>query len=247
MLNSLANHGYIPRDGRNVKARNITTGLHDVVGVSFFVSAIFAHPIFFTPKPAPQQPLTSIWTAAWYYLRHPLALLCRFGMRRPNQVDPVTKKHCLDLDQLGFPGAIEHDISLIRRDRAQGDCCTPQSDLITELLASSSDGGNTLTIADFVAFRKRRIEQQREENPRAMYGAKEHSFACMEIALLLGVFGEGSGNEKKIRCDFARAFLQEERLPIQEGWVRRSWWRRLGLLELGLTAGRMKRLVGLKV
>src|SRR5947208_974823 len=112
MLNSLANHGYLPRDGRNVKAVDITTALHDVVGLSSFVNVLFAHPIFFTPKPAPPQPLTSIWSTAWYYVRHPIALIRRFGMRRPNQVDPVTKKRCLDLDQLAFPGAIEHDISL---------------------------------------------------------------------------------------------------------------------------------------
>jgi len=65
----------------------------------------------------------------------------------------------------------------------------------------------------------------------------------MEIALFLGVFGDG----KKVRCDFARAFFEEERLPIREGWARRQWWRRLGIAELGLTARRVRRLVGLKV
>ena len=241
MLNTLANHGYLPRDGRNVKAGDITKALHDVVGVSTSINAIFTHPIFFTHKPAPQ--LDSFWSAVCYYLGHPFALLFRFGMRRPHQVEPLTKKRCLDLDQLAIPGAIEHDISLTRRDRAQGDCCTKQPDLIANLLASSSDGGLTLTAADLALLRKRRIEDQQETNPRTEYGAMQHHFACMEIALFLGVFGDG----KKVRCDFAKAFFEDERLPIREGWVRRPWWRRLGLVELGITARRVRRLVGLKV
>lgn len=205
------------------------------------MNTVFTHPIFFTHKPTPQ--LNSLCSTVWHYLRHPSALLSRFGMRRPHQVDPTTKKRCLNLDQLALSGAIEHDISLTRRDRAQGDCCTPQPDLIATLLASSSDGGQTLTAVDLAHLRKQRIEHQKEANPRAEYGAMQHSFACMEIALFLGVFGDG----KKVRCDFARAFFEEERLPIREGWARRQWWRRLGIAELGLTARRVRRLVGLKV
>jgi hypothetical protein len=70
MLNPLANHGYLPRDGRSVNASDITKALHDVVvGVSTFVNAVFTHPITFTHKPTPQ--LNSFWSTIWHFLRHP--------------------------------------------------------------------------------------------------------------------------------------------------------------------------------
>ncbi|KAK5662487.1 hypothetical protein OQA88_8398 [Cercophora sp. LCS_1] len=228
MLNTLANHGYISRTGRNVLASDITTALQDILGVSWLITFFFTHPIFFTRR----DPTTSLWSTI---CRFPF----RFGMRNANQTDPVTKKPCLDLDQLGTPGAIEHDISLTRRDRAQGDCITLQQDLVDDLLAASSDG-KTLSVEDLAGFRKRRIEEQTEVNSHVKYGRVEHSFACMEIALLLGVFGDG----RRVRCDFARAFMKEERIPVQEGWVKRGWWRRLGVIELLWTSRRVRKAVG---
>ena len=246
MLNTLANHGYLPHDGRAVQACDITTALRNVIGISWLVTAIFTYPIFLTPNKSPAPgPDSSLWSKTRYHLLHPLSLLHRFGMRRPGQTHPLTGKPCLDLDQLGSPHAIEHDVSLTRHDRAEGDCCTPQPDLVAELLTFSSDGGETLTVADLAAYRRRRIQDQKEANPRADYGAMQHSFACMEIALLVGVLGQGEGEGRRVRCDFARAFLLEERLPYCEGWViRRSKWRTLGFLELGLLASRVRKLVG---
>jgi hypothetical protein len=67
---------------------------------------------------------------------------------------------------------------------------TPQPDLIRDLLALLSDGGKTLTAADLADVRWRRIAAQREANSDAVYGWMQYSFACMEIALFLGVFGD---------------------------------------------------------
>ncbi|KAK0625915.1 Chloroperoxidase, partial [Immersiella caudata] len=222
MLNTLANHGYIPRSGRNITASDITTSLHDVVGVSSTITFPFTHPIFFTHQPAPDlsQP-ASTWSTIRHYLRHPLSLLRRFGMRRPNQhLTPSNKNKtpCLNLDQLATPHTIEHDVSLTRLDRSQGDCTSPQPHLISALLSCSSDGGKTLSISDLASFRRLRIERQREVNPRVEYGRMQHSFACMEIALLLGMFGEGKGKDRRVKVEYARAFFEEERLPVREGW-----------------------------
>jgi len=248
MLNALANHGYIPRDGRNILAGEITSALHDAIGISTFVTTMFTLPIFFVHQdsPQPSDSLPSLWKSALNYLKHPTLIFRQWGMRRPNQTHPATGKRCLNLDQLGMKGVIEHDISLTRRDRAQGDCISPQRDLIEALLACRADGDNenndgrqndaeNLSIRDLAEYRRRRVAAQKEENPEAVYGRLQHSFACMEIALLVGTFGD----DDEVRKDLVRVFLQEERLPFREGWDWRrrkaGWWggRRLGILRLG--------------
>lgn len=210
-----------------------------------------------SPAEAPPKPRSG-WASVWYYLRHPVKLVFRFGMRQPGQHDDgdgndightnggtrgKKGKRCLDLDQLALPGVIEHDISLTRRDWAEGDNIHPQPDLIEALLASSSDGGVTLSARDLAGFRRRRIAMQREANPGLRYRELEHFFACCEIALLLGVLGDG----ERVRCDYVKAFFAEERLPVREGWMRRPWWRRLGLFRVVWTALKVRSMVGVKV
>ncbi|KAK3938601.1 hypothetical protein QBC46DRAFT_389835 [Diplogelasinospora grovesii] len=160
-------------------------------------------------------------------------------MRAPGQTDSSNHR-ILNLDQLALPGVVEHDISLTRRDCAQPQGnLAPQPDLIRDLLASSSDG-ETLTAEDLANLRRHRIAVQKKDNPGLFYGPMQHQIACTEIALVLDVFGDGD----KVRCDYAKAFFQEERLPLQEGWKKRSWWRSLGFMELGKTVGKIKTLVG---
>ena len=242
LVNCLSNHGLIARDGRAVHASELTAALRSV-GISIGLGAIFSYPIFgeHTTDPSAAPP-RSFLASAWNFLRHPLAALyARFGMRRKGQVDAMGE-WCLDLDQLALPGVVEHDISLTRYDHQQGNNLSKQPDLVQDLLASSSDGGKTLTARDLAALRRRRIERQRETNPGAKYGSIEHSVACAEIALVLGVFGDG----KKVRADFAKAVFAEERLPEAEGWKTRKWWK-MGILELGLSQTWIGRLIGVKV
>ncbi|KAF7560120.1 heme-thiolate peroxidase [Stylonectria norvegica] len=246
LINSLANHGYIPRDGRNVRASELTAAMNEV-GLSSALGAVFSHPIFNENNKAfgqnleaPKQP-RSFFGNVWYLFRNPwAALFSAFAMRKPGQEDSAGTK-CINIDQLGLPGVVEHDISLTRRDHQQGDNITLQPDLVRDLLASSTDG-KTLTAADLAALRRRRIDKQHEVNPGLYYGPLQHQIACTEIALVLDVFGDGD----KVRCDYARAFFQEERLPIEEGWKRRRWWS-LGFLELGKTVMKVKKLVGVDV
>ena len=251
LINCLANHGHIPRDGRGVRPSELTAAMNEV-GLSAALGAVFANPIFLEhkePKSAAEQTKKdnaqqsrSFLGYIWYLVRNPWAVLfSAFGMRRQGQTDSMGNR-CLDLNQLGLSGVVEHDISLTRHDHQQGDNLSRQPDLIKDLLASSSDGGEYLRAEDLAALRRRRIGKQREVNPGLTYGPMQHQIACTEIALILDVFGDG----KKLRCDYARAFFQEERLPIKEGWERRRWWS-LGFLELGRTIGKVKALVGVTV
>jgi hypothetical protein len=240
MINSLANHGYLPRNGQNVPAHQMKAAMHEA-GISTALGATFVNTVYNIHAEPDTAPKASFPSRLWSIIRDPWSILARFGMRRPNQTDGAGTP-VLDLDQLALPGAVEHDISLTRRDYAQKEGnCARQDDLVTELLACSADK-KSITQNDLAALRRRRIAQQREENPGLKYGPLQHEMACGEIALILGVFGDG----KSAACEYVAPFLREERLPIEEGWVKRWWWT-LGLVELKVIASRVKRLVGMQI
>ncbi|KIL89420.1 hypothetical protein FAVG1_06998 [Fusarium avenaceum] len=240
LINSLANHGYLPRNGRNVHVEEVLAGL-DVVGLSKPLAAAFANPIFqerapskFHDDPVPKKSLVQ---NLWSSVSDPWSVLGRFGMRKPGQVDAEGRR-VINLDQLGLPNTVEHDVSLTRQDHQQGDNITLQQDLVEDLLASSKDG-KVITANDLAEFRKKRIARQKADNPGLQYGAFEHDLACAEIALILNVIGTG----ESVLCSYAKAFLQEERLPVEEGWRKGGF----GLVELITKRNNMKKLIGLEL
>jgi len=243
LINCLANHGYISRDGKNIHAKELKAAMNEI-GLSAALGACFAQPIFNEhqdPKKAPLRKEPGILARIWSIIRNPWLILAAFGMRRPGQNDAAGKK-VLDLDQLALPGVVEHDVSLTRRDylQEQGNIAC-QEDLVKALLASSSDN-KTLTLEDLAALRKRRIQQQLDDNPGLNYGAREHQIGCGEISLILDVFGNG----KSVPCSYVRAIFEEERLPVREGWKKRWWWT-LGFLELAGTVKKVKACIGLQI
>ncbi|KAF4969736.1 hypothetical protein FSARC_3079 [Fusarium sarcochroum] len=243
LINCLANHGYLPRDGRNVRLEEVLAGM-DRVGLSKALGAAFANPIFlerhapskFHDDPTPQR---SLFQNIRQIVSNPWAIFGAFGMRKPGQLDAEGNR-VLNLDQLGLPNTVEHDISLTRRDHQQGDNISRQQDLIEDLLASSYDG-KVITAKDLADFRKKRIAQQKADNPDVKYEASDHDLACSEIALVLNVIGTGDS----VPCDYMKAFFQEERLPIEEGWRRRKWWG-FGIIGMIMVRNKIKKMVGLK-
>ncbi|KAJ5389219.1 uncharacterized protein N7496_000287 [Penicillium cataractarum] len=91
-LNSLANHGLIPRDGRNITANQLQDALKHI-GVGIDIRHTLVKRAFTVHDET-----------------------SHIGLRNPGQVNdsgiPV-----LDLDQTGRPHAVEHDVSLSREDR----------------------------------------------------------------------------------------------------------------------------------
>ncbi|KAF4336999.1 chloroperoxidase [Fusarium beomiforme] len=239
MINSLANHGYLPRDGRNVRVEEVLAGM-DAIGLSKPLGAAFANPIFQERAPSKfhDDPIVkkTFLQDIVQTIKDPWSVLGRFGMRKPGQLDSEGNR-VLNLDQLALPNNVEHDISLTRLDHQQGDNINLQKDLVEDLLASSKDG-QTLTANDLAEFRKKRIARQREDNPGLQYGSFEHDLACAEIALILNVIGTGDS----VPCSYARAFLQEERLPIKEGWKREE--SRLGIIGLITKRNGIKKIIG---
>ncbi|KAG8527869.1 uncharacterized protein KY384_006785 [Bacidia gigantensis] len=242
LVNSLANHGYIPRDGRNVLAAELSGAVNEV-GISKALGAALSRPIFLEyverasiAKEDANGKKGSFLAHLWTFLRNPRAALAKaFGMRKPGQFDS-TGKPCLNLDQLAAHGVVEHDVSFSRRDIGQGDNLSKQADLVQQIIAASSDG-KTITAEDFAGLRRRRIEEQKKANPSLTYGASQHQLACGEIALILKVFGDG----KKVPCDYMKAFFEEERLPREEGWTKR-WWS-VGFFDLIPLAAKVKKII----
>ena len=88
----------------------------------------------------------------------------------------------LNLDELALPGAVEHDVSLTRRDNGQGDNMACQKDLVSSLISMSSNG-REITTKDFAVRRRQRLEQQERENPSLTFDLLAHQLGCTEIAL----------------------------------------------------------------
>lgn len=242
MVNCLANHGYIARDGRSIHANELYAAVREV-GLGVGLAAAFAYPIFYEHHPKANDGRS--W---WERLLAKLNPLTALGMRRPGQTDAM-RRPVLDLDQLALPGVIEHDISLTRRDhqQAQGNSAL-QSDLVEGLLRSSKDG-KIITREDLAEYRKHRIAVQREENPGLLYGGVQKLLSYGEISLILDVIGDG----EEVPVEYARAFLLEERLPSKEGWRSRSgsgscswswgWWQ-VGIIGLQISIFKVWCLVG---
>ncbi|KAL9044221.1 MAG: hypothetical protein Q9214_002628 [Letrouitia sp. 1 TL-2023] len=238
-VNCLANHGYIPRSGRNVHAGQLHSAM-DEFGLSSVLASIFAYPPFIevpvdksSAAQAPNPP--SSW---WTTLLKPIAYILRgFAMRPAGQTDDSGAAY-LNLDQLARHNVVEHDVSFSRLDAGQGDNLTPQPHLIRDILSASSNG-STLTGRDLVELRKRRYACQKEDNKEMVFGASQNQLASAEIALILKVLGNG----KEVPVNYIKAFFEEERLPREEGWKKRSGWS-VGFVEMDLLARKLKRMFG---
>lgn len=240
MINALANHGYLPRNGQNVTSTEMKEAM-SIAGLSTTLGTFFVNTVYNVHQPRDQKTEAGLLSRIWSTVRDPWTLLASLGTRRPGQVDRIGRP-ILDLDQLALHNAIEHDVSLTRRDFAQpAGNCARQADLVEEVLASSTDQ-HILTMQALAGVRRQRIATQRSETSGLEYGALQHELGCGEIALILGVFGDG----KTVPYDYVAAFLREERLPLDEGWQKRTWWT-LGLVEVKLIANRVKRMVGVEV
>lgn len=232
-LNALANHGYLPRDGRNVRASDFLNGLSQL-GLGSFLAYTLTHPVFLERSQRDTKARSSWWSIISNPFAHAFAA---FGMRESGQEDSEGVA-CLNLDQLALHNVVEHDVSLTRRDFAQGDNLAPQPDLIEELLASSING-ETITMDDFIKLRRRRYEQQKADNPKLEFQGIQVQITCGEVAMILKVFGNGN----EVPVNYVKALFQDERLPRGEGWSRRRWWT-LGLVELNTLASKIKDILG---
>ncbi|KAL8689300.1 MAG: hypothetical protein Q9218_005001 [Villophora microphyllina] len=215
ILNAFANHGLIPRDGRSVRASELDAAMRDL-GLSITVRKTLIWGSFIERRD--EKP-----TGAWGWVQWQL------GIRDHGQYDSEGVR-VMDLDQLSKHNAIEHDGSLTRRDDAQGDNCSMQKDLVRQLLEASSDEEDIST-DDFSRLRRKRTEQQRKENEKFRFPWGLEYVTAGEIAATQRVFGDANRGYA-IPVGWVKALFEEERLPVEEGWKRRSGLWGVGMLEV---------------
>lgn len=184
-LNTLANHGYISRDGRNIQKEDLVDALVSKYNVDAGVTNTLANSAY--------------------------AKLSQDG------------GNTIDLGSLQLHGFIEHDVSTVHEDTANGNNWVPVEKYVTQLLAHSSDG-KVLTMQDVVNARQLRLEQCMANNKNLTWTTKEKTTASAEAVLALLVF---KGDQNELPVSYARSFFLEERFPdgykslkSSIGWVK---------------------------
>ncbi|KAK5110342.1 hypothetical protein LTR62_006050 [Meristemomyces frigidus] len=242
VLNALSNHGYLERSGRKIYMHDLNAALNKV-GMTTLLGSVFAVPTYFDyqdPSKAYLKKPVSLLARIWGLIKNPYTFFDYFGCWKRGQV--VKGRRFINLVDLASHGAIEHDISLSRRDIAQpAGNNDAQQDLIDQLLDCSTDGGQSLSVDDLGRFIKARIHQQLKDNPELTYGPGEHQVNCGQVALMMHCFGDG----KTIPVSYVRALFEDERLPEREGWSRRTWWP-MGLIEFFGAVQTLKTAVGVQ-
>lgn len=132
---------------------------------------------------------------------------------------PKNASATFDLSDFDAHDFTEHDASLTRLDRLQGDTTDVQPSLVELLLADSETGWVD-------AFSIGRSRARREAESRGIGSPRLSeafvSFAQLEASFILLVFGveNGTGVVRRAEKEMVRKWLNEERFPVREGFVR---------------------------
>ncbi|KAL2814143.1 Chloroperoxidase [Aspergillus granulosus] len=211
VLNSLANHGLIARDGRNITKPELFSALGEI-GLAYTARLALCSITFkvHADEGDPNAPAGS----------------SRLGFREPGQVN-AEGAEVFNLDQVGRPKAMEHDVSLTRVDRSLGDHMRLDPGMYKRLLSVASstkdekDKHGTFRLWDLARYRKTLHAEHVKANKQLVFGIPQHTAACLEVAAMQAVFGKGVWSG--VPSEYYEAVLGEERLPYREGWTPRRW------------------------
>ena len=183
LVTALANHGYIPRDGHNVRAKDLYTAL-DITGLSTILRWGFAHGSIVERSATTDgilglhsQYICLLSQEIWNETSKP---------ERPGRKDS-SGIPCQNLDQLALPGAVEHHVSPTRRDIDQGGNITCEDDLVSGPIIALSDG-TEITTQDVALRCRQRLKQQEQENPSLAFDSLADQLGCTRIALIQKLF-----------------------------------------------------------
>ncbi|KAL0571256.1 hypothetical protein V5O48_010704 [Marasmius crinis-equi] len=193
-LNALANHGILPRDGKNIAFKEMSR----VINESYNFAPTFC---FFVPNYAANFLKRSYSKGTLPYFVD-LSVIVTHEM-----IDKF------DLAELDLHNAIEHDASLTREDiHFNPDQSKPHLPFVEELLSyasgKDSEGRTLLTPDDLSRYSAKRRADSKANNPEFSLEKIHEFFSSSNNSTMLRIFGG--------RVDDLRVMLVEERIP--EGW-----------------------------
>ncbi|KDQ51950.1 hypothetical protein JAAARDRAFT_184569 [Jaapia argillacea MUCL 33604] len=214
-LNTLANHGYLPRDGRSISPSQMSKALKEAYHLSSPLSTLLTYGGFFllrAPPPPTSVPTPLTLTSALSFSTHLLKTLPSMGA--------VLRD--LDLSDLALHNHIEHDASLVHDNTPLGKkfASTHINSTLLETFLGASATGTHISLNDIALARVYR-ESQTTTPPIDAFHAE---VARGEVALVLGIFGApssdgafGTASSEGVKIDWIKEWFGSERLPI--GWA----------------------------
>ncbi|KAG6830338.1 hypothetical protein H0H87_008434 [Tephrocybe sp. NHM501043] len=206
-LNTLANHGYLPRNGVASFAE-IIDGTTKGFNMDYDLASGFA--------------AFGILASGNAYLdKLSIGLDTPLIPPLPGKIDgPKTRG-------LGFHGRFEGDISMTRQDVAIGDNNRFQPELFDELLSFVARYGNDSTVTgpksivneeSLSLFRKKRFEESQANNPKLQYPTGRLFRSYGESGFALKFFANGTDDTLSVPT--MTSFFRNERFPAH--WYRSS-------------------------
>ncbi|KZT34686.1 Cloroperoxidase [Sistotremastrum suecicum HHB10207 ss-3] len=186
----LSNHGYLPRDGRDISCSQLYHALREVYNLSIPLTIVLVYGTFL--------------------------ILGKLSLSSPHL-------RFSDLHKLSQHNKVEHDASLVHANASPKDAkwapTQVDPELLDQLMEHAEDAAKDhdgLTPTDFGKIRALRNRVALVNGPLSY---PHRLLAWGESAFLIAVLG---GPEERIRPEVLRAFVGEEKLPVEEGWVRPS-------------------------
>ncbi|KDQ53209.1 hypothetical protein JAAARDRAFT_438096 [Jaapia argillacea MUCL 33604] len=198
-LNTMANHGYLPRNGI-VSSADIINGAQEAFNVDYNFSVALA---------------------SFALLSRGNVLLDRvsLGLESP-LVPPLPGNIDGTPGGLGKHGRFEGDVSMTRQDFDLGDNVHFQQDMYDNLLTyvSNYSDGNVVSERVFQEYRYARFVDSYLRNPNLTFHVGRHGFGYGEAGFTLNFFP--NAKEGNLTVPVMNSFFQNERFP--EGWYRRA-------------------------
>ncbi|KAJ7579512.1 Chloroperoxidase [Mycena floridula] len=192
-LNTLANHGFLPRDGRGLTVESVLQAGLDGFNIQEDV-------LFLAAKLG-------------------MASSTAFDTFTLDDIKLYEASLSTHVSVYGFDSHnnIEHDASLSRGDFALGDNLH-FNETIYQALANSNPGVDYFNTTSAGQVQKQRLEESQATNPQLINTSKEFGLRSGQSALYLSIMGNPlTGVAPK---EFVNIFFREERMPIEEGWTR---------------------------
>lgn len=223
MVNTLANHGYLPRDGLNITLQDLLTGFTNGVNLDPSATLLVGVKALETSTTGDNSSFN-------------LDDLSRHGSM--SQICYSLSFDKVFRSRVTSNAVIEHDGSLSRADIYFGDNHGFNS-TIWETVASYFTE-DTIDVKTAATARVARLAAAAEVNPEFNMTSSAVNFSLIESALYLSVFNNGSSSTavtewvkvmfrksefghvstKQITTELTKEYPENERLPLEEGYTR---------------------------